>query len=156
DQASRPLGRIGLEKIADRRKLLGMQPDCPQQSRDRIAKLGIVIDEQNTWICVTHPRHPALGKKRTLHRNSAILRTMRQDEQYLLHKRTAGELSHRLRALSLHSWGMSLTLEIACRRESLPPVGWSEKGASKPQCRTVHSYLSSTMMSPIAIQRENS
>src|SRR5215472_6212867 len=63
-EASRPLRRIGLEKIGNRRKLTGMQPDRPQQPRNRIAKLGIVIDEQNSWICVTHPRHPALGKKR--------------------------------------------------------------------------------------------
>jgi hypothetical protein len=63
-QASRALRRIGLEKIGNRRKLPGMQPDRPQEPRDRIAKLGIVIDKQDTWICVTHPLHPVLGKKR--------------------------------------------------------------------------------------------
>src|SRR5215469_7148470 len=38
-EASRPLRRIGLEKIGNRRKLPGMQPDRSQQPRDRIAKL---------------------------------------------------------------------------------------------------------------------
>src|SRR5215475_11863784 len=79
-EASRPLRWIGLEKIGNRRKLPGVQPNRPQQPRDRIAKLGIVIDEQNTWICVTHPRHPALGEAHSSTGTPVILRTIRQDE----------------------------------------------------------------------------
>ncbi|BAL08602.1 hypothetical protein BJA01nite_38230 [Bradyrhizobium japonicum] len=62
-QASRTIRRIGLEKIGNRRKLSGIQADCPQQSRDRIAKFGIIIDNQDTGICLTHSRYPALGKR---------------------------------------------------------------------------------------------
>src|ERR1700758_2675792 len=61
-QASGALRRIGLEKIGNRRKLPGLQANRPQQPHDRVAKLGIVIDDQDTGICVTHPRYPK-GKR---------------------------------------------------------------------------------------------
>src|SRR6266851_9743213 len=57
-EAGGALRRIGLEKIVNRRKLPGMQANRPQEPRDRVAKLGIVIDDQDTGICVTHPRYP--------------------------------------------------------------------------------------------------
>jgi hypothetical protein len=53
--------------------------------------------------------------------------------RYLLPKRIAGNLSHRLGARSLHYWGMSRTLEIACRRE-VCRQRWSEEGAWNRQC----------------------
>src|SRR5271168_2155850 len=43
-QASRPVRRICVQKLGDRRKFMGMQADGLQESYDRIAKLGIVID----------------------------------------------------------------------------------------------------------------
>jgi hypothetical protein len=57
-EAGRALRGISLEKIVYRRKLPGMQANRPQQPHDRVAKLGIVIDDRDTGICVTHPRHP--------------------------------------------------------------------------------------------------
>jgi hypothetical protein len=55
-QASRAVWRRSIEKIGNRRKLLGMQADGPQQARNRVAKLGIVIDDQDAGLRVTHPR----------------------------------------------------------------------------------------------------
>ena len=55
-QASRAVWRGSIEKIGNRRKLLGMQADGPQQTRNRVAKLGIVIDDQDAGVRVTHPR----------------------------------------------------------------------------------------------------
>src|SRR5580700_1971332 len=57
-KASWALRRIGLEKIRNRRKLPGLQANRPQETLNRVAKLGIVIDDQDTGICVTHPRFP--------------------------------------------------------------------------------------------------
>src|ERR1700730_12934430 len=57
-QASGALRRIGLEKIVNRRKLPGMQANRPQETRNRVAKLGIVIDDQDTSICLTHRGYP--------------------------------------------------------------------------------------------------
>ena len=54
-QAAGAVRRISLEKIGNRRKLPGLQADRPQETRNRVAKLGIVIDDQDTGICVTHP-----------------------------------------------------------------------------------------------------
>src|SRR6516164_8708206 len=48
-QTSRAIWRIGLEKIGNRRKLPGLHADRAQETRNRIAKLAIVIDEQDTW-----------------------------------------------------------------------------------------------------------
>ncbi len=117
-QASRTIRRIGLEKIGNRRKLSGIQADCPQQSRDRVAKFGIIIDNQDTGICLTHSRYPALGK-RILAYSGIILRTIYRDEQNLLPERIAGRLNHRLGTPTLRYWGMSETLRCM-QREALP------------------------------------
>src|SRR5262249_49367481 len=55
NQASRAVPRSGLQEIGNRWKFLRMQPDRPQQPRDRVAKLVIVIDDQNAVDLVTHP-----------------------------------------------------------------------------------------------------
>jgi len=47
---------VGIQKIGYRRKLPGMQADRPQQTLDRVAKLGIVIDDRDAGVVVTHPR----------------------------------------------------------------------------------------------------
>jgi hypothetical protein len=44
-QASRAVRRGSIEKIRNRRKLLAMQPDRAQESANRLAKVGIVIDD---------------------------------------------------------------------------------------------------------------
>ncbi len=54
------------------------------------------------------------GERIPLTRTAAILRAICRDEQYLLPKRIAQGLSHRLGAPALHYWGMSLTLQLAC------------------------------------------
>src|SRR5262245_58886242 len=54
-QASRAVRGIALQEIGNRRKFPAMQADRPQQSPDRLAKLGIVIDNQHAWSFVTHP-----------------------------------------------------------------------------------------------------
>jgi hypothetical protein len=38
--------------------LPGLQANRPQETLNRVTKLGIVIDDQDTGICVTHPRFP--------------------------------------------------------------------------------------------------
>ena len=63
-QTSRSVRQLGLEKIGNRRKLLGIQADRPQQPHDRVAKLGIVVDDQDAGLRVRHPR--------TLHKGSAF------------------------------------------------------------------------------------
>ena len=55
-QASRAVWRGSIEKIGNRRKLLDMQADGPQQTRNRVAKLGIVIDDQDAGVRAAHPR----------------------------------------------------------------------------------------------------
>jgi hypothetical protein len=81
-QASGPPRRIGLEKIGDGRKLPGLQANRPQETRNRVPKVGIVVDHQDTGICVTHPRHP----KDHLPAMALILRTIRRIEQHLFLK----------------------------------------------------------------------
>src|SRR5215471_14505608 len=54
-QASRAVPRIGFQEIRNRRKFSGMQADRPEQPRDRVPKLGIVVDDQHAWGLVTHP-----------------------------------------------------------------------------------------------------
>ena len=54
-QASRAVREVGIQKLGNRRKLLGMQADRPQQTSNRVAKLGIVIDNQDAGVRVTHP-----------------------------------------------------------------------------------------------------
>ena len=54
-QASRAVREVGIQKIGNRRKLLGMQADRPQQTPNRVAKLGIVIDDQDAGVRVTIP-----------------------------------------------------------------------------------------------------
>src|SRR5262245_33767618 len=54
-QASRAVRRIALQEIGNRREFPGVQADRPQQSPDRVAKFGIVIDDQHAWSLVTHP-----------------------------------------------------------------------------------------------------
>src|SRR5215470_3523075 len=44
-QASRAVRRGGIEKIGNRRKLLAMQADRVQKPPDRLAKVGIVIND---------------------------------------------------------------------------------------------------------------
>jgi len=110
--------------------LPGVQADGPQQPRDRIAKLGIVIDDQDTGICVTHSWYPALEER--ILPNDAILSTNCRDEQYLLPKRIAQGLSHRLAVPALRNWGMSLTLRHCMLREVLPRQHGG--GAWKPRC----------------------
>src|SRR5262249_7861678 len=53
--ASRAVWRIGLQKIGNSRKFPSLQANRPQQPSDRVAKLGIVIDDQHGWSLVTHP-----------------------------------------------------------------------------------------------------
>ena len=108
----------------------GVQADGPQQPRDRIAKLGVVINDQDTGICVTHSWYPALEER--ILSNDAILRANGRDEQYLLPKRTAQSLSHRLAVTALRYWGMSLTLRHGMLCKVLPrQYGGS---AWKPRC----------------------
>src|ERR1700680_3154607 len=57
-QAGGARGRISLEKIRNRRKLPGLAENRPQETHNRVAKLGIVIDDQDTGIRLTHPRYP--------------------------------------------------------------------------------------------------
>jgi hypothetical protein len=74
-QASRAIRRIGLQEIRNRRKFPGMQADRAQQPRDRVAKLGIVIDDQYAWGLVANPGILQEGE-----RISVILRTIRRHE----------------------------------------------------------------------------
>src|SRR5215831_3461721 len=60
-QAGWAVRRIGLQEIGNRRKFAGMQADRPQQPRDRVAKLGIVIDDQHAWSLVKHPESSTKG-----------------------------------------------------------------------------------------------
>jgi hypothetical protein len=64
-----------------------------------------------------------------------ILGTIRRYEQYLLSKRIARDLSHRLGALALHYWGMSLTLQSCMlARGAAPRVCRSHEVSRKPRC----------------------
>jgi hypothetical protein len=44
-QASRAVREVGIQELGHRRKLLGIQAHRPQQMSNRVAKLGIVIDD---------------------------------------------------------------------------------------------------------------
>jgi hypothetical protein len=124
-QATGTLRRISLEKIVNRRKLPGMQANRPQQPHDRVAKLGIIIDDQDAGICVTHP---GISKLRILPAMAPILSTIRWLEQHLLLKRIAQGLSHRLGAPTLlYCYNLH-----AARGIAPPPVWWSKEVVRKP------------------------
>src|SRR4030095_12372289 len=55
-QASRSVRQLGLGKIGNRRKLLDVQADRAQESHDRVAKFGIVVDDHDEGVLFTHPR----------------------------------------------------------------------------------------------------
>jgi hypothetical protein len=55
-QATWAVRRVRLEKIGNRREFPDWQADRPQQPPNRVAKLGIIIDDQDTWALVRHPR----------------------------------------------------------------------------------------------------
>ena len=55
-QASRTVRRLGIQEIGNGRKLLGIQADRAQQTPNQVAKLGIVIDDQDAGVRVRHPR----------------------------------------------------------------------------------------------------
>jgi hypothetical protein len=55
-QTSRSVRQLGLGKISNRRKLLDVQADRAQESHDRVAKLGIVVDDHDAGVRFTHPR----------------------------------------------------------------------------------------------------
>ena len=56
-QTARAIRRFGTQKIRNRRKLLGVQTDRPQQTHNRVAKLGIVINDKDAGAGVMHPRN---------------------------------------------------------------------------------------------------
>jgi hypothetical protein len=72
--------------------------------------------------------------KRIFHYAGVILRTICRDEKYLLPKRIAGRLSHRLGTSILRYWGMSVTLPCMLR-EALP-----RRPAEVPGSRNVEPY----------------
>ena len=53
-QTSRSVRQLGLRKIGNRRKLLDVQADRAQESHDRIAKLGIVVDDHDAGLRFRH------------------------------------------------------------------------------------------------------
>ena len=54
-EATRTIPRIGIQKVGNGRKLLCVQADRPQQTPNRVAKLGIIIDDQDVRLRVMHP-----------------------------------------------------------------------------------------------------
>src|SRR5262245_40457163 len=55
-QASRAVRGVGIQKIGNRRKLLGMQADRPQEAANLVTKLSIIINDQDAGVGVAHPR----------------------------------------------------------------------------------------------------
>jgi len=45
DQTGRAIREVGFQEVGNTRKLLGIEADRPQQAHNRIAKLGIVVDD---------------------------------------------------------------------------------------------------------------
>jgi CheY-like chemotaxis protein len=72
---------------------------------------------------------------------ASILRTIPWFEQHLVPKRIAQGLSHRLGAPTLHYWGMSLTLQLACWRKVLRP------GMAEPRSFPEAAMLDHTLVS---------
>src|SRR5262245_38244369 len=107
-----------------------MQADSPQQPRDRVAKLGIVIDNQHAWGLVTHPGSCIEGSAYP----SFYVQSGDMNSACCL-RRIAECLSHRLGSRALLCGHPCLTLQVACGREVLRRrYGGREKGAWKPQC----------------------
>jgi hypothetical protein len=54
DEASRAIGRAGTQKFGNGRKLLGMEAYRPQQTSNGVAKLGVVVDDRDAGVRVSH------------------------------------------------------------------------------------------------------
>src|SRR5262249_52417590 len=61
-QAGRTVRRGGLEKLGNRREFPDVEADRLQKLRNRVAKLGFVIDDADGRVRLTHPADPAPRK----------------------------------------------------------------------------------------------
>src|SRR6202521_1253317 len=61
DQAGGAIRRIGLEKVGNGRKEVSIQAERSQQTPNRCAKVRIVINDQDSGVCVGHRSYSRLN-----------------------------------------------------------------------------------------------